>query len=334
MSTILESMTTQQDSTKRQYRMLYDRLQRMASAANGTLGTEASPRQVAEVFLKREGDWAQSTARLYRASLAFVFRETGSIASSEALRLIYRCGEDPECLEKFREEIRAERKKRRRTRPKTSAKKSKSISDKDLHLLKERLENSLSKYARSTLLWFSAGIITGLRPSEWQSAQLGRNNDGEGVLVVINAKNTNGRAHGTTRTIRLHEISKQDFKIVEEHLRNVESHKFSQNFADFYLGCRKLIFRISKQIWPRRLKRPALYTSRHKFGADAKSSTYDRYQIAALMGHASTETAYQHYGRRHTGSGNMSVKASQLDIDAVAKRNPEPRKSASKSLSP
>jgi hypothetical protein len=86
MSTILESMTTQQDSTKRQYRMLYDRLQRMASAANGTLGTEASPRQVAEVFLKREGDWAQSTARLYRASLAFVFRETGSIASSEALR--------------------------------------------------------------------------------------------------------------------------------------------------------------------------------------------------------------------------------------------------------
>lgn len=333
MSTIQESLIIQQDSTKRQYRKLYCRLQRMVSAASGTLGTGPSPHQVAEVFLRREGEWAQSTARLYRASLAFVFRETGNIASSDALKLIYRCEEDPECLGRFREEIRAERKKRRRTRPKTSAKKSKSISDKDLHLLKDSLENSLSKYARSTLLWFSAGIITGLRPSEWQSAQLGENKEGERVLVVINAKSTNGRAHGTTRTIRLHEISEQDFKIVEEHLRNVESHKFPQTFPDFYLGCRKLIYRISKQIWPRRLKRPTLYTTRHKFGADAKS-TYDGYEIAALMGHASTETAYQHYGRRHTGSGNMSVKASRLDMDAVAKRNPEPRKSASRSLSP
>jgi hypothetical protein len=332
MSIIQESLT-QQDSTKRQYRELYCRLQRMASAANGTLGTEASPQQVAEVFVRREGEWAQSTARLYRASLAFVLRETGSIASSEALRLIYRRGEDPGCLERFREKIRAERKRRRRTRPKTSAKKSKSISDKDLHLLKESLENSLSKYARPTLLWFLAGIITGLRPSEWQTAQLGENKERERVLVVINAKNTNGRAHGTTRTIRLHEISVQDFKIVEEHLRNVESHKFPQSFPNFYLGCRKLIYRISKQIWPRRLKRPALYTTRHKFGADAKS-TYDGHEIAALMGHASTDTAYQHYGRRHTGSGNMSVKASRLDMDAVAKRNPEPRKLASRSLSP
>jgi hypothetical protein len=331
MSTIQESLITQQDSTKRQYRELYCRLQRMANAANGTLGADASPHQVAEIYLRREGDWAQSTARLYRAALAFVFKEMGSIASSEALKRIYRSEEDPDKLEKFRNEIRAERKKRQRMRPKTSAKKSKSISDKDLELLKSFLQDSLSKYAQSTLLWLLAGILTGLRPSEWQSAQL-EDKGGGRVLVIRNAKNTNGRAHGETRTIRLHKISDQDFETIDKHLRNVRG-KNPQAFADFYLGCRKLLSRISKQIWPRRLKRPALYTARHKFGADAKS-TYKRDEVAALMGHASTETAYQHYARRHTGSGNMAVEPSQLDMDAVAKRNRKRSEPAFRNLSP
>ncbi|MCF7971359.1 MAG: hypothetical protein K9L22_09380 [Methylococcaceae bacterium] len=61
-----------------------------------------------------------------------------------------------------------------------------------------------------------------------------------------------------------------------------------------------------------------LYSARHQFVANAKQGGLSLEVIAALMGHASTETATQHYGRRVSGKPNgISVRASDEDIEQV-----------------
>lgn len=60
-----------------------------------------------------------------------------------------------------------------------------------------------------------------------------------------------------------------------------------------------------------------LYTARHQFSANAKSSDgLTRTEIAALMGHASIYTAGEHYGKRRSGRGRLGVPRSEAEVDA------------------
>ena len=58
------------------------------------------------------------------------------------------------------------------------------------------------------------------------------------------------------------------------------------------------------------------------FTANAKS-VFGRIEVAALLGHASADTAKLHYAQRRLGSGVTGVRPIENDVAAVAKRNPE-----------
>ena len=313
---------TQQESTRVLYRKHYSRLAQMTRKFHAVESDEAvTPQQVAETFVRNESDWAQSTARLYRASLVFVYEEMNNAAGKEACDIVYHTAESPEQRMQRQEKVRAERKVRKRNRPRTSQQKAKNISPEDMHLLRKTLGKSHSKYAKATIAWFFATVLTGLRPVEWRRAVLQRNEKNELILVIKNAKNTNKRSHGETRTIGLGEVPESNLSIITQHLDNVKIWRSAQSFDFYYSRCRQLLQNTADILWPRRRKHPTLYTARHIFSADAKN-TFDRIEVAALMGHASTDTAYRHYGKRHTGTGGMAIIPDQKDMEAVIKRNP------------
>src|SRR5260363_111525 len=87
----------------------------------------------------------------------------------------------------------------------------------DFEALVARLSNPKqnSDYAKRTALWLAAAAVTGLRPCEWRTAQL---NEDATQLIVQNAKATNGRANGASRTIA---IRPEDAASIQAHLASI-----------------------------------------------------------------------------------------------------------------
>lgn len=317
---------TRIEASKAQYRTHYFRLERMARKdLELDASDEVSPLQIAAMFIQREADWSEDTARAYRAALAFMFEELGTDEANDARQMIYHISEDGEWTIDMREKVKAERKKRQRVAPRTSAQKAKRLSMEDLDLLRAELHVSTSKYAGPTALWFMAGMLTGLRPTEWREAYIGNDSQGRKCLIVVNAKNTNGRAHGKLRTIVMAKMRAPDVQMIEDHVRSVQGfcNGDPEKFEEYYFGCRRLLSNVADRLWPRRLKHPTLYTARHMFAADVKN-VFDSYGVAALMGHASTRTASSHYAPKwSTTNGGSSVEPSEGDLGRVVARNEE-----------
>lgn len=84
----------------------------------------------------------------------------------------------------------------------TSSTKSKSLPNADMNALIQHLGARDGRWDRLTGLWLVFGMITGLRPGEWQhvKAYPGEN---EMILRVANAKFDTQRANGPERTIHV-----------------------------------------------------------------------------------------------------------------------------------
>lgn len=64
------------------------------------------------------------------------------------------------------------------------------------------------------------------------------------------------------------------------------------------------------------------YSARHQFVEDAKKAGVSLEELAAIMGHASIETATFHYGRKAAGKpGNFKVTANSADLERVKNSN-------------
>ena len=220
-----------------------------------------------------------------------------------------------------REQIDQQRSRLRRA-PRTSARKAKRFSHEDAVELVAAIRNTNSEWAEATATWFGAGILVGLRPVEWQGARIGQNEAGKPILVVDNAKHTNGRSHGDTRTLNLEGLDADQLELVTKQVNIATNYARLGAFVNYYERCREVLKRCARRLWPNRVRHPTLYTSRHMFTANAKS-VFGRIEVAALLGHASADTAKLHYAQRRLGSGVMGVRPTENDIAAVAKRNPD-----------
>tara|TARA_Y100001960_G_scaffold321323_1_gene395794 strand:- start:23233 stop:24285 length:1053 start_codon:yes stop_codon:yes gene_type:complete len=201
----------------------------------------------------------------------------------------------------------------------TSAKKQKHLSIQDLKKLDKELSRSKSQWSVPTRIWLRAGILTGLRPVEWRGAKLIENNDSV-ALLVNNAKNTNNRANGETRTLHLNHLKPEDINIIKSHLRVVG--KFNEKKSDWeslYQGCSNLLRNKNKIIFPLRKKHPTLYSARHQFSANAKASGCKPEEIAALMGHASDLTAQMTYGKKINGTRGRKPEMEKNEVENVRK---------------
>src|SRR5260363_7481 len=136
--------------------------------------------------------------------------------------------------------------------------------------------------ASRTALWLAAAAVTGLRPCEWRTAQL---NEDATQLIVQNAKATNGRANGASRTIA---IRPEDAASIQAHLASIhELLARGYPFAHIHQCCSIALNRACKALWGTDpAKRYALYSARHQFAANAKATTSQQ-EVARLLGHHS-----------------------------------------------
>lgn len=214
---------------------------------------------------------------------------------------------------------------------KTSAQKSKRLDVAVLASITRKQGHRTLKWFSAAILWMSANTLVGLRPCEWRQAELEKQ-DGQHVLKVRNAKNTNGRAHGTYRHLNLEEMDETSIRLIRRQLMEVEKHVGSEiDWQRYCNGVRKAIYRMMRENLPQRRRYPTLYSSRHQFAANAKSSGMAKNEIAALMGHATDDTASEHYGRSRHGRGWCPVKPNADEVQRVRavghKLNPKgPRK--------
>lgn len=223
----------------------------------------------------------------------------------------------------------------------TSALKAKKFSDRDYQAVMEdlawRIESGTNHWANSLRTFLRANRIAGLRPSEWEYASVQEAKPGSEslVLVVHNAKHTNGRGNGPIRVIELDGLPADDLDALHEMVQLVEAVESGaiagayrrdgakrpiSGYADMVKQISHLLYDITREIFPANTRRktwPTLYSLRHQVAADAKKSGSKEAVVAALLGHASDATAGQHYGRRVSGQRPVQIKPAASNVATV-----------------
>lgn len=198
----------------------------------------------------------------------------------------------------------------------TSSLKLKKISLDDWQKLDSYLKSKNNKWHEELRVWLRSSIITGLRPVEWKNAHFFLHNSNP-ALKIQNAKHTNGRGNGPTRTLILEDLRQEDLIAIKTHLNNVRTFAGMGEYEFFYRGCAIALYKACRKCWPRRKRHITLYSTRHQFSANAKSSGMSRLEVAALMGHAVDETATEHYGRKTSGNEKIGVIPLDEDVSRV-----------------
>lgn len=271
-------------------------------------------------------DWMSSrrpellpkTWRQYKASVAFYLEETGHHVEASRLRQIMSDG----CKSRSDNPSRQ-----------TSTLKKKHVTDHEEEVVtKHLLARKTSAWARPCLAFFKAGMIVGLRPSEWASAKLFIDGSEDTfpaypVLRVLNGKATNGRAHGTYRHLMLDTLEKEDLLWVRAAITYANPNSpqglkmpkgKAADFEEYYEGLRKEFKRTIDRLFPTKTSRITLYSSRHQFSANVKSAKYSLAEIAALMGHGSDDTASAHYGRKRFGRNRSGLpRPLQVEVQRI-----------------
>lgn len=243
----------------------------------------------------------------------------------------------------------------------TSALKSKFIRPTSLTQLLNYLESSRSKSAWLVRDILIASSYFGLRPIEWMNATWALESSVQRGLLVKNAKHSNGRSHGDSRTVWMVKAEEDDdallvgqsavkaadrliqfFQCLNAHIvdyftadstasesENAESLQLLQRQeAEVYLTKARQflsqLYRTNPTLNKQaKRNRITLYSARHQFAANAKKSGLAPEEVAALMGHASMETNQESYGRRVSGvPGGFGVVADQDDVARVLERSP------------
>lgn len=193
----------------------------------------------------------------------------------------------------------------------TSGLKARRVPDSDRLKLEAHFARSKSKFAPYVPLMVRVGVLAGLRPIEWCTAHLFLGTgDCAAILIVENAKHTNGRGHGQFRTVIWEELPKD---IIDDLVRWLEFVAVSVAGATrpdlawnkTMKALARELYRANKKLWPRRKRHVAPYSARQEYSARIKT-LHDPEFVAALMGHAVDDTAYRHYAGIHK-FGSFSV---------------------------
>lgn len=256
---------------------------------------------------------SKASWRQYRAALLFVLGEEQFATENKPM-----AAELEAANARLREEVQTGCLKRTR---RTSGQKRKAFPAQDFETILRYLESQIGvqRHANTLRIWLLASRLVGVRPSEWRTGGL-IEVDGELVFRVRNAKTTNGRGNGTDRMLRLTGASPEDVEHIDDMLYMLVEFEKEPGYR-FERHLRQLgdyMRTVTRKSLGKRASYPTLYSLRHQFAADAKSS-YTQSEVAALMGHGVDVTATIHYGRRASGQG--AVKVAPLPAQVATVRN-------------
>ena len=266
-------------------------------------------------------EMAKATFRLYKAAILCVLR---GIAG--------RPGRDTPRIQSAIDLLAAEQSTGgRRKGTKTSSLKSRSFPPDDVERMLRYLKeaNLRSRWAEPTILAIHVLLLTGVRPSELASLRVVSSAPGYAFVTFGNAKTSNGRGNGETRSIELRDLTDMQLNALAC-WPEVLAHHAGQYTPAAAIRRIALYFRdVARRTLGKRRHYPSLYSLRHQFAANAKASGLSCEEIAALMGHASNVTATRHYGRRARGTQGVKARPLPTEVSRVRqKAKPFNRRSA------
>lgn len=276
----------------------------LAKKARRALGiasqSELDPRAFAIWLADIRHTFAKATWRQYKASLIEHLRHQPSSAAQEAIEFL----------------INTESASVHASAGRTSATKLKRFPPADFEAVLQVLRQRSNPLDPVLGVWLRAGLITGLRPQEWLQSEIITIDDLP-ALRVVNAKHSNGRANGPTRTLMLDRLSEEERQLLAAQVSYMQALERSGEFDPLYHRCRVRLQRVVRRLWPRRRRYPTLYSTRHQFAANAKASGASKAEVAALMGHAVDDTATTHYGKTRNGTPCLKVWPLPAEVASV-----------------
>lgn len=273
---------------------------------------------------REEGSISKSTFNQYRSALKHLFKS----GKTESERAAYHI------LHYRRPEF---------TRPKGKRRKLRVIKDDEAQQLIDLIAERRSDYKVHAINWIISTRVTGLRPIEWPNAGLrfgqhrtlaafrhgeyicGKPDVGQELetsmpvgdtrvaLVCRNGKNSNGRAHSPYRHLWLDRLDDATLANIAALITQAVQAEHHGSWSSYYDNVTSLIRRCARDLWPGRDPLPSLYTFRHRFSSDAKAQAGLR-GAAAMMGHHSTRSTMDYYGRKTSGDPLAAI-ATPADID-------------------
>ena len=183
----------------------------------------------------------------------------------------------------------------RRTDIKPKQRRQRSVSNKDEQaLLKYLFENKESVVAAAITLV----SYLGCRPAELLKLTFSE----QQTICIPSAKKTEDNKRGLDREIRIDNA--ELFEILQL------SHKMLQDapYTNPVRYVQRRLDTLTQRLWPKRKVRPSLYSWRHQMGSDLKASNIDINEIAAIMGHLSTESVNVYGNSRSSRSGRSYLK--------------------------
>jgi hypothetical protein len=171
----------------------------------------------------------------------------------------------------------------------------------------EAVMHEVGKLSRSAAVpwlrdWLSAGINTGLGPSEWAATVLEVRSDPKrrherlARLHVLNTKARAG-ANAIQRTLDISNFSDSAFDAVRRHTERASEWSLAGQFEMRHSQCAQVIYDVCSVLFPRQQQRYSLFSLRHQFITNMKT-IYQSAEVAALVGHISKDEAVEHYGKR------------------------------------
>ena len=207
--------------------------------------------------------------------------------------------------------------------PRTSARKAKRFSQRGRRRTDCRHPQYQQRVGRCDSDLVCRWILVGLRPWSGKAPGIDQNEAGNPILVVDNAKHTNGRSHGDTRTLNLEGLDADQLELVTKQVNIAVNYARLGAFANYYERCREVLHRRGRAPSVAGIECATPPSTPEAHVHRQRQSVFGRIEVAALLGHASVKTAKLHYARRRLGSGVMGVRPTENDIAAVAKRNPD-----------
>lgn len=239
----------------------------------------------------RKKDISSYTWRLYRASVRYFIEEHKPEYLGRVLDTLDKYSSIP---------------------AKTSArKKKKFVSEDDWKKLLEHYSHSSSRALGLAVMIIQAGVWTGLRPNEWAQSRLEEN-----MLIVKNSKNSHGRSFGEYRHLDISQLSEDQKELIAALVGVAHDHSDKKEWLKTLDTCRQTLSFVTKKLGISGL---TLYSARHQAASNAREAGMSPEELAAFMGHASTKTAKDYYGKSGTGRkmhANVSPDAS--DVQSVS----------------
>lgn len=221
----------------------------------------------------QHGRWAPATIRQYRRGIETYIVATVPDVEKRA-RLLTLVSRPPRA--------------RQNGEKRTSAKKARVITEAEAQILVSALLNLRDRDAQILALICSIGAYVGLRPGEWTSAAVRGD-----WLIVKNGKATNGRANGEVRMLLLEKLDPR----VKTHVARLcmLMRGALREAGTWKKLLQRLGSRLARVCTMLGLRRLCLYAARGTVVARLKSGGARPVEIAAMLGHGSSATAFRHY---------------------------------------